>query len=254
MALFSKIGGQCGLGPRKRPCLPLVLTLICLGLSGHSAAVAQDIFSVTREGWITANIADLPLGQALAALSRTVPLEIRGSVAGDERLTLHFSHLTLREALQQMMASYNWVLIRPEAHGKPILVVLGKAARGTAAAPPPTPGLPPSQPTPPPRSATPQPSPSMTPPPPYGPSPPSYETTAPAPSLPATASTSAPVQPPPMPPPPSAGPASESQAATGQGNPPSGSNVEGSAGGPLDPDFVPPFDPGSWGGRGFGRK
>lgn len=142
MTLFSKKRWRHGLGCCKRSCLPLVLTLVCLGLLGSFVAAAQDVFNVTKDGRITANIADLPLGQALAALSQSVPLEIRRSVSGDEKLTLHFSQLTLREGLQEMMASYNYVLIRPGAQGKPILIVLGKAGKATATGPPRTTGLP----------------------------------------------------------------------------------------------------------------
>lgn len=252
MILFSRKGRQHGLRRRTCPCLPLALTLICLGLLGYSAAAAQDIFSVTKEGRITAHIADLPLGQALAALSQNVPLEIRGSVAEDERLTLHFSQLTLQEVLQEMMVSYNYVLIRPEAQGKPILVVLGKAEKGAATVPLPTTGLPSSQPMmPPPLFGTLQPSPSMPPPPSYGLAPPSSDGIAPVPSSPATASVSPLLPAPPMPPPLSAGPANESQVATGQGNLPPDSNVGGSADVAPNFDSQPAFNPAAWGGRGF---
>ncbi len=125
--LFSKKGWQCGPKGRKLLSLPLVIALILVGLSGYSTAAAQDIFSVTEEGRITAHMADLPLEQALAELSWRVPLEIRGSVAKEERLTLDFSRLTLGGALREMMAGYNYVLITPKEQEKPILVVLGKA-------------------------------------------------------------------------------------------------------------------------------
>ena len=149
-----------------------------------------------------------------------------------------------------MMASYNYVLIRPEAQGKPILVVLGKAEKGTAPVPPPTADLPSSQPmTPPPSSATLKPSPSMTPPPSDGPAPPSIRFgTVLVPSSPATASASPAVaQAGPLP----AAPASESQVATGQGNLPPDSNVGGSAGVAPNLDSQPAFNPAAWGGRGF---
>ena len=253
MTLFSKKGWQCGLWRRKRPYGPLVLTVICLGLLGCAVAAAQDIFSVTKEGRITANIVDVPLGQALAALSRNVPLEVKGSFAENERLSLHFSQLTLREALQEIMANYNYVLIRPEGNAKSILVVLGKVEKAKATVPPPAAGLPSSPAkTAQPRSATLQPSPPIAPAPSGVPEPPSFGQTAPVPSSPATESAPAPVPPPPMPAPLSAGPASEGQAAAGQGNLPPPTNVEGPAGQAPNPDSQPPFNPGAWGGRGFG--
>jgi hypothetical protein len=244
MILFSKKGWRYWLWRRKLPCLRLILAMICLGLLGSSVAAAKDIFGVTKEGRITANIADLPLGQALAALSRSVPLEIRGSVVEDERLTLRFSRLTLREALQEMLAGYNYVLIRPEAQGKPVLVILGKTAKGTAAVSPPAAGLPPSQP---PQSATLQPSPLATPISSYGPAPPSYDETVPAPSSPAPA----PAPPLSMVPPLPAEPAGESQAVTMQENLPPDSRVEGPPGAAPNLDSEPPFNPAAWGGRGF---
>ena len=209
MTLFSKKGRRCG---PKGLSLPLILTFISLGLSGYSAMAAQDIFSVTDAGRITAHMTNLPLPQALAALSRSMPLEIRGSVAGDEKLTLHFSGLTLGEALREMMAGYNYVLITPKGQGKPVLVVLGKAEKGR------------------------------------GTTPPSEERTAPVPPPAAPAPTSASAPPPPMTPPESAGKASGRQAAATEEHVQPDSN-QGGAG--QNPDSEPPFNPAAWGGRGF---
>ena len=213
--LFSKRGWRCGPKSRKYVSLPLVLIFIWLGLSSYSSALGQDVFSVTNEGRITAHITDMPLGQALEALSRSTPLDIRGSVPEDERLTLRFSRLTLGEALREMMAGYNYVLMTPKAQEKPILLILGKVEQDK------------------------------------GSTPPSYERTVPVPSSPATASASVPVPPPPLAPPTSAGLASERQAAATQENLQPDSNPEGSAGAGSSPDSEPPFNPAAWGGRGF---
>ncbi len=226
---------------------------------------------------ITADIADLPLGQALEALSQKIPLDIRGSVAGDERLTLHFSQLTLQQALQKMMAGYNYVLIRPEALEAPVLVILGKAEKGTisvsvpgvgdtmprpgvpapvgpplATAPLPTPtGLPSSLPVAPSaQSSALPPSPSEAPPPLAVPAAPSYDEAIPSSSS-VAAAPSSPVGPPPATPMP-AGPASAVQTATtGQGNQPPDSSAQGPAGVTPNPDSQPEFNPAAWGGRGF---
>lgn len=223
MMVFSKKGWQCGPKGRKLLPLPLVIALILVGPSGYSTAAAQDIFSVTEEGRITAHMADLPLEQALAELSWRVPLEIRGSVAKEERLTLDFSRLTLGGALREMMAGYNYVLITPREQEKPILVVLGKAESDKGIAPLPS----------------------------YEPPPPSYERTVPVPSSPAAASTSTPVPPSPAMPLPSAGLASERQAAATEEHLRPDSNGEGSAGVGSNLDSEPPFNPAAWGGRGF---
>jgi len=226
---------------------------------------------------ITADIADLPLGQALEALSQKIPLDIRGSVAGNERLTLHFSQLTLQQALEKMMAGYNYVLIRPEVQGAQVLVILGKAEKGTisvsvpgigdtmpgprepvpvgpplATAPLRTPtSLPSSLPmAPSAQSSALPPSPSEAPPPPAVPATPSYDETIPSSSSVAAAPPS-PVRPPPathMP----AGPAIAVQTATtGQGNQPPNSSAQGPAGVTPNPDSQPEFNPAAWGGRGF---
>jgi hypothetical protein len=226
---------------------------------------------------ITADIADLPLGQALEALSQKIPLDIRGSVAGDERLTLHFSQLTLQQALRKMMAGYNYVLIRPEALEAPVLVILGKAEKGTisvsvpgvgdtmpgpgvpapvgpplATAPLPTlTGLPSSLPVAPSvQSSALPPSSSEAPPPLAVPAAPSYDEAMPSPSS-VAAAPSSPVGPPPATPMP-AGPASAVQTATtGQGNQPPDSSAQGPAGVTPNPDSQPEFNPAAWGGRGF---
>ena len=221
--LFSKKGWQCGLKSRKLIALPFVIASILVGLSGYSTAAAQDIFRVTEQGRITAHIADLPLDRALAELSWRVPLEIRGSVAKEERLTLDFSRLTLEGALREMMVGYNYVLITPKGQDKPVLVVLGKAENDEGIAPLLS----------------------------YGPPPPSYERTAPVPSSPVAASTSIPVPPSPTTPLPSAGLARESEAAATQEHLRPDSNEEGPAGVGSNPDSEPPFNPAAWGGRGF---
>jgi len=223
MMLSSKKGWQCGLKSRKLLYLPFIIASILVGLSGYSTTAAQDIFRVTEEGRITAHIVDLPLGRALAELSWRVPLEIRGSVAKEERLTLDFSRLTLEGALREMMVFYNYVLITPKGQDKPILVVLGKAENDEGIAPLPS----------------------------YGQPPPSYERTAPVPSSPAPASTSTSAPPSPKRPLPSAGLARESDAAATEEHVRPDSNEEGPAGLGSNPDSEPPFNPAAWGGRGF---
>lgn len=180
--------------------LSLVLTVISVGLSGYSVMAARDVFTVTDDGRITAHMTDLPLPQALAALSRSVPLEIRGSVAVDEKLTLHFSGLTLGEALREMMAGYNYVIITPEGQDKPVLVVMGKAEKDK------------------------------------GTTPPSEERTAPS----SAATTPIPVPVPlrPMAPPLSAGPASGGQAAAAEKHAESDSN-QGGSNPDFEPPFNP---------------
>ena len=112
--------------------LLFVFALICLngGVGLVDASAAGDVIKVTEGGRISADIVDLPLTRVLADLSQKLPMEIKGSPNGNERLTLHFSHLTLQEALQKIMAGYNYVLIGPEpAGGRLTITILGKADR-----------------------------------------------------------------------------------------------------------------------------
>lgn len=204
--------------------------MICLngGVGLVDASAAGDVIKVTEGGRISADIVDLPLTRVLADLSQKLPMEIKGSPNGNERLTLHFSHLTLQEALQKIMAGYNYVLIGPEpAGGRLTITILGKADRRVkeAAAPAPAASETPAAPV------------------------------APAPSPPAS-----PGQPPmgqPVPPPvpnegqppivaanpaPVADTAATAPAAATKATPP----------GVLPaPDDQPEFNPAAWGGRGY---
>jgi hypothetical protein len=112
--------------------LLLVFALICLhcGVALVDASAAGDAIKVTEGGRISADIVDLPLTRVLADLSQKLPMEIKGSPNGNERLTLHFSHLTLQDALRKIMAGYNYVLIEPEpAGGRLIITILGKVGK-----------------------------------------------------------------------------------------------------------------------------
>jgi hypothetical protein len=150
--------------------LVLVFALICLhGGVAPDASAARNVIKVTEGGRISADIVDFPLTQLLADLSRNLRIEIKGRPDGNDRLTLHFSHLPLQEALRKIMAGYNYVVIEPgPAGGRLVITILGKAAKtvreatvpslpaagsppgaGTPAAPPPA-QLPTDRPVPPP--------------------------------------------------------------------------------------------------------
>ena len=218
-------------------CLLLVLGLLCLsGLIGYPAAAEQDIVRVTKERRITANVVDLPLGKVLTALSEKLPLEIRGNVDGNERLTLHFSQRTLKEALNEMMRGYNYVLIYSEEQEKSILVILGKVERRAAPVPASTPTDLPSSP---PRVPPAQPA-----------------SVQPPPSVPAPAPQGTAAPPAPAPASPSAASAPEGQAAaTTQANS-AAPNTPGEPGVAQNPNSESDFNPAAWGGRGFrgGRR
>jgi hypothetical protein len=122
--------------------LILVVALVCLrGGAVPDASAATNVIKVTEGCRISADIVDFPLTQVLADLSRSLPIEIKGRPDGNDRLTLHFSHLSLQEALRKIMAGYNYVVIEPEpARGRLVVTILGKAARiaKEATVPPPS--------------------------------------------------------------------------------------------------------------------
>jgi hypothetical protein len=91
-------------------------------------AVASGSIEVTTEG-ITAEVSEFSLRQALGVLARKLPLEMRGNVDQEEKITLQFSKLTLRQALKRMMTGYNYVLIQAADEERWTLLVLGKASR-----------------------------------------------------------------------------------------------------------------------------
>ena len=264
-------------GRSKEFCVLFLLVLAGVGLVGYSVAGAEDIFRVTKEMHITADITGLPLGQALEILSQNMALEVRGNVAGDERLTLRFSQLTVQQALREMMAGYNYVLIEPGAQGPLVLVIIGKAEKEQIALPAPSvggampgttdpdtagpPSVTASLPTPtgvpsPPPMALPGQSAAL---PPLSQEAPDPSTAAATPAYseataPSSSGTAAPL--PPVPPPPTtpvpAGPVSGVQAATtGQTNQPPDASAQGTAATTPNPDSQQEFNPAAWGGRGY---
>jgi len=109
----------------------LVFALMCLlGGIAPDASAAGNVIKITEGDRISADIVDSPLTQVLGDLSRNLRIEIKGRPDGSDRLTLRFSHLTLQEALQKIMAGYNYVVIEPgPAGGRLVITILGKAAR-----------------------------------------------------------------------------------------------------------------------------
>ncbi len=135
--------------------LPLfILASICL--HGGIAPAAGNVIKVTDGGRVSADIVDSPLTQVLADLSQSVPIEIKGIPDRNDRVTLHFSRLTVQEALRKIMAGYNYVVIKPQpAGGRLSMTILGKAGKSVreAASPPEAPS-PPDEAGPPPAANT----------------------------------------------------------------------------------------------------
>jgi len=106
-------------------------------LASTSAAQESYLVKLEGEGLITLDATNVPLGTLLQALSRRVPLEIRGGVAPDERVSVQFSRLSLKEALGKMIRNYNYVLVMPEGNEKPVLTIINPITRAPSREEPP---------------------------------------------------------------------------------------------------------------------
>ena len=92
---------------------------------------------VTQDGRISVDVIDARIDAVLAELSKKAPLHVKGRPGGGETLTLHFSGLTVEEALHKIMAGYNYVLFFPPEgrKGTATLTIVSKAVYGAARLP-----------------------------------------------------------------------------------------------------------------------
>jgi hypothetical protein len=111
--------------------LLLVFTLVCLEASlAYPGSASPDVFTITDDKRITANSDGLSLSEALASLSRKIPLEVKGFVDEDKKVSFHFNNLKLKEALDQILAGYNYALVT-RGQDNWLLVVFGAFDRPT---------------------------------------------------------------------------------------------------------------------------
>ena len=109
----------------------LVFVLVCLGTSlAYPGSALPDVFTITDDKRITANSGGLSLAEALASLSRKIPLEVKGFVDEDKKVSFHFNRLKLKEALDQILAGYNYALVT-RGQDNWLLVVFGAFDRPT---------------------------------------------------------------------------------------------------------------------------
>lgn len=133
-------------GALRRPILicsaAILISLLLLAPAPEGRAAAEGIV-VTQDGRISVDVIDARIDAVLAELSKKAPLHVKGRPGGGETLTLHFSGLTVEEALHKIMAGYNYVLFFPQEGrtGTATLTIVSKAVYG--AVPPSAPALPP---------------------------------------------------------------------------------------------------------------
>jgi hypothetical protein len=248
-------------GCLRRPILicsaAILISLLLLMPVPEGRAAAEGIV-VTQDGRISVDVIDARIDAVLAELSKKAPLHVKGRPGGGETLTLHFSGLTVEEALHKIMAGYNYVLFFPPEgrRGTATLTIVSKAVYG--ATPPSVPAPPPTD-----QQAAPGPSRSGGRTPPASPSVPEQATAlSPPGQARAPAAQAAPppsvVPAPPVPDQPAAQPAvidqpPAQQQAAGQTAQPGAQAATSQPGVLPAPDSQPEFNPAAWGGKGRRR-
>ncbi len=115
-------------------CAALLLSGMPLQAEGGETAKTSTI-EITKEAKITATIENKPLQEALRMMAEKNLFEIRGTVPAGEPVTVHFSNVTLDEALKKLMRGYNYVIMSQGTSQKPSLTVMGKIQADRPAAP-----------------------------------------------------------------------------------------------------------------------
>ena len=100
----------------------------------RSAEVALQAITIAlgRDGRISVNVKDRPLGEMLTLMAEKHLFEIQGSLprtALAVPVTMEFSDLTLNQAFEKMMRGYNYAFIREDVSDRRVLIVLGEIKR-----------------------------------------------------------------------------------------------------------------------------
>ena len=107
----------------------LAVVMLCGVVPGASDAGEPPDIKVKNGRTVSLQVVDVPLNEVLNILAKNIPMEIRGTVPSQERITVNFSDLTLEEALSRIMRGYNYVLVRPDESAKALLVVMNRIDR-----------------------------------------------------------------------------------------------------------------------------
>lgn len=83
-----------------------------------AAATGPVLNLSSTDSTMSADMEDRPLNEALRNMAEKGIIEIDGRMPGGEPLTLHFTHLTLDEALSKIMRGYNYVVVDREKRGR----------------------------------------------------------------------------------------------------------------------------------------
>lgn len=94
----------------------------CVALEAH-------MFEIDKEGNINTTIANAPLQEVLENFCSTFNLELKGTVASNETISLSMPKSTFDETLKRLMRGYNYVLLQDATSDKFSIILIGKAER-----------------------------------------------------------------------------------------------------------------------------
>ncbi len=111
-----------------------LLVPIFAGPAAAGTGGAREELKVENGQKISVDVENKSLSSLLRMMADKKLFDLSGRQgSANEPLTLHFSKLTLPEALSKMMRGYSYVLM-DEGKGRPVLTVMGKAERGAPGA------------------------------------------------------------------------------------------------------------------------
>ncbi len=100
---------------------------------GPVASAAQGLtIALGRDGTISVNVKNRPLGEMLRLMAEKHLFEIQGALprtALAVPVTMEFSDLTLNQVFHKMMRGYNYAVITEDVSDKRVLIVLGEIKR-----------------------------------------------------------------------------------------------------------------------------
>ena len=109
-----------------------LLVPILAGSAAAGTRGAREELKVENGQKISIDVENKSLSALLRMMADKKLFDLSGRQGGaNEPLTLHFSKLTLPEALSKMMRGYSYVLV-DEGKGRPVLTVMGKANRNAS--------------------------------------------------------------------------------------------------------------------------
>ena len=102
-----------------------------------TAGAIQAALTVTKESRISVDVDNEPLNALLRMMAEQKLFVLSGAAPGNESLTLHFSNLTVPEALSKMLRGYNYVVIERGKGQAPTLSLMGRVQAAAPSRPAP---------------------------------------------------------------------------------------------------------------------